>query len=131
MYGNRERVSLTDFVCENFIKGMRMEFLYSYVKNICVFMLVITLILNIFPDRQYIKYIKLFAGLLLIISAITPIINLGKQRIDITKVIDKYYSKEITMDSDISDSVREMQTKVYERVRESNEQATSKLEKNK
>lgn len=108
-----------------------MEFLYSYVKNICVFMLVITLILNIFPDRQYIKYIKLFAGLLLIISAITPIINLGKQRIDITKVIDKYYSKEITMDSDISDSVREMQTKVYERVRESNEQATSKLEKNK
>lgn len=94
-------------------------------------MLVITLILNIFPDRQYIKYIKLFAGLLLIISAITPIINLGKQRIDITKVIDKFYSKEITMDSDISDSVREMQTKVYERVRESNEQATSKLEKNK
>ncbi len=108
-----------------------MEFLYSYIKNICVFMLVITLILNIFPDRQYIKYIKLFAGLLLIISAITPIINFGKQRIDITKVIDKYYSKEITMDSDISDSVREMQTKVYERVRESNEQATSKLEKNK
>lgn len=108
-----------------------MEFLYSYIKNICVFMLVITLILNIFPDRQYIKYIKLFAGLLLIISAITPIINLGKQRIDITKVIDKFYSKEITMDSDISDSVREMQTKVYERVRESNEQATSKLEKNK
>lgn len=124
-------MSLTDFVCENFIRGMRMEFLYSYVKNICVFMLVITLILNIFPDRQYIKYIKLFAGLLLIISAITPIINFGKQRIDITKVIDKYYSKEITMDSDISDSVREMQTKVYERVRESNEQATSKLEKNK
>lgn len=54
-----------------------MEFLYNYVKNICVFMLVITLILNIFPDRQYIKYIKLFAGLLLIISAITPIVNLG------------------------------------------------------
>ena len=122
---------LTNFGYGNFIKGKCMEFLYSYVKNICVFMLVITLILNIFPDRQYIKYIKLFAGLLLIISAITPIINLGKQRIDITKVIDKYYSKEITMDSDISDSVREMQTKVYERVRESNEQATSKLEKNK
>ncbi len=118
MYGNRKGV-------------VTMEFLYNYVKNICVFMLVITLILNIFPDRKYIKYIKLFAGLLLIISAITPIVNLGKQRINITDIINKYYSKEITMDSDISDSIREMQTKVYERVSEFNEQTTNKSEKNK
>ena len=108
-----------------------MEFLYNYVKNICVFMLVITLILNIFPDRQYIKYIKLFAGLLLIISAITPIVNLGKQRINITKIIDRYYSKEITMDSDISDSIREIQTKVYERVSEINEETTSEFKEDK
>lgn len=107
-----------------------MEFIYNYVKNICVFMLVITLILNIFPDRQYKKYIKLFAGLLLIISAITPIVNLGKKRIDITDIIDKYYSKEITMDSDISDSVKEIQTKVYERVSEINEQTTTESKKN-
>lgn len=94
-------------------------------------MLVITLILNIFPDRQYRKYIKLFAGLLLIISAITPIVNLGKKRIDITDIIDKYYSKEITMDSDISDSVNEIQTKVYERISEINEQTTSESKENK
>lgn len=107
-----------------------MEFIYSYVKNICVFMLVITLILNIFPDRQYKKYIKLFAGLLLIISAITPIVNLGKKRIDVTDIIDKYYSKEITMDSDISDNVKEIQTKVYERVSEINEQTTTESKEN-
>lgn len=107
-----------------------MEFIYSYVKNICVFMLVITLILNIFPDRQYKKYIKLFAGLLLIISAITPIVNLGKKRIDVADIIDKYYSKEVTMDSDISDSVKEMQTKIYERVSEINEQTTTESKEN-
>lgn len=107
-----------------------MEFIYSYVKNICVFMLVITLILNIFPDRQYRKYIKLFAGLLLIISAIAPIVNLGKKRVDVADIIDKYYSKEITMDSDISDSVNEIQTKVYERISEINEQTTSESKEN-
>lgn len=107
-----------------------MEFIYSYVKNICVFMLVITLILNIFPDKQYKKYIKLIAGLLLIISTISPLINYGKKRIDVTNIIDRYYSKEITMDSDISDSVKELQTKVYERVSKINEQTTTESEKN-
>ena len=101
-----------------------MEFLYQYIKNICVFTLVITLILNIFPDRQYLKYIKLFAGLLLILLAINPIVNLGKQRIDISDIIDKFYYSEITVDSDMSDSLNEIQTKVYERMSEMNEQST-------
>ncbi len=101
-----------------------MEFLYQYIKNICVFTLVITLILNIFPDRQYLKYIKLFAGLLLILLAINPIVNLGKKRIDISDIIDKFYYSEITVDSDMSDSLNEIQTKVYERMSEMNEQST-------
>ena len=101
-----------------------MEFLYQYIKNICVFTLVITLILNIFPDRQYLKYIKLFAGLLLILLAINPIVNLGKKRIDISDIIDKFYYSEITVDSDMSDSLNEIQTKVYESMSEMNEQST-------
>ena len=101
-----------------------MEFLYQYIKNICVFTLVITLILNIFPDRQYLKYIKLFACLLLILLAINPIVNLGKKRIDISDIIDKFYYSEITVDSDMSDSLNEIQTKVYERMSEMNEQST-------
>ena len=101
-----------------------MEFLYQYIKNICVFTLVITLILNIFPDRQYLKYIKLFAGLLLILLAINPIVNLGKKRIDISDIIDKFYYSEITVDSDTSDSLNKIQTKVYERMSEMNEQST-------
>ena len=86
--------------------------------------MVITLILNIFPDRQYLKYIKLFAGLLLILLAINPIVNLGKKRIDISDIIDKFYYSEITVDSDMSDSLNEIQTKVYERMSEMNEQST-------
>lgn len=94
-------------------------------------MLVITLILNIFPDRQYRKYIKLFAGLLLIISAIASFANLGSKQIHVTDIIDKYYSNEITMDADISDGMNEIQTKVYERISEINEQTTSETKENK
>lgn len=108
-----------------------MEFIYNHIKNICVFMLLVTLLLNIFPDMRYQKYIKLFAGLLLIILAMNSIINLGKKPIDVAEIIDKYYSKEITMDTDISDNVKEIQTKVYERMISINEQTTSETKKNK
>jgi len=50
-----------------------MEFIYSYIKNICIFMLVITIITNIFPEKRYIKYIKFFAGILLILIVLSPV----------------------------------------------------------
>lgn len=37
-----------------------MEFVYGYIRNISIFMIVTTLILNIFPEKSSKKYIKLF-----------------------------------------------------------------------
>ena len=48
-----------------------MEFLYQYIKNICIFSLVISLVLNIFPESSSKKYIKLFAGIEQIIKNYT------------------------------------------------------------
>ena len=59
-----------------------MQFVFSYVKNICIFVLIITIILNIFPEKQYIKYIKLFAGILLIALVFNPVIRINKSRIN-------------------------------------------------
>ena len=60
-----------------------MEFIYSYIKNICIFMLVITIITNIFPERRYIKYIKFFAGILLILIVLSPVFKITKKNINI------------------------------------------------
>lgn len=92
-----------------------MEFIYGYMKSICVFVLVITLILNIFPDRQYKKYIKLFAGLLLLALIFEPIVKMKNIKPDIDKIISKYShgSYEIHLEED----VEELETKIYERMR--------------
>lgn len=91
-----------------------MEFIYSYIKNICVFTLVITLILNIFPDKRYKKYIKLFAGLLLLALIFNPITKLKKTNFDLNKIITDYAHG--SYDVDFEDSVEELEKKMYERI---------------
>ena len=91
-----------------------MEFLYGYIKNICVFTLVITLLLNIFPDKQYKKYIKLFAGLLLLALILNPIIKVKNMKLDLNKLISEYSrgNYEINLEKNVD----ALETKMYERM---------------
>ena len=67
-----------------------MEFLYQYIKNICIFSLVISLVLNIFPESSSKKYIKLFAGIVLLALIVNPIINIKNNSGDIEQIIKSY-----------------------------------------
>ena len=67
-----------------------MEFLYQYIKNICIFSLVISLVLNIFPESSSKKYIKLFAGIVLLALIVNPIINIKNNSGDIEQIIKNY-----------------------------------------
>lgn len=91
-----------------------MEFIYGYIKNICVFTLVITLILNIFPDKKYKKYIKLFAGLLLLALIFSPIVKFKKDYLDIEQMISKYAHGSFHID--LEEGIGELETKMYERI---------------
>ena len=95
-----------------------MDFLYYFIKNICIFTLVITLFLNIFPRKQYLKYIKLFAGLLLIVSALSPIINWKKSKYNISDIIEKNYS--MNMQTKISERICETETNMSKLSRKNN-----------
>ena len=101
-----------------------MQFVFNYVKNICVFVLIITIILNIFPERQYIKYIKLFAGILLIALVFNPVIRIDKSRINIPKIIEKYSNQKINLNVDMDKEMEEIQKKVQERVSERQNEET-------
>lgn len=91
-----------------------MEFLYSFVKNVCVFTLVVTLILNIFPDSKYKKYIKLFAGVLLIALVFNPIVQWKNSKVDINKIIFEYSHG--TYDIDLQLDIKEIENKMNERI---------------
>ncbi len=99
-----------------------MEFIYNYIKNICVFMLVTTLILNIFPDRQYKKYIKLFVGLLLMALIFNPIVKLKKIKVNINKIISGYAHG--SYEIDLENNMMDLETKMYERISDGYKETT-------
>lgn len=50
-----------------------MEELYSWVKNITYYLIFITVAVNLLPNKNYEKYIRLFAGMVLILLVIKPL----------------------------------------------------------
>lgn len=55
------------------------EELYLWIRNLAVFYIFFTAVLNLIPDKKYEKYVRFFMGLLLIFMMSTPIFSiLGK-----------------------------------------------------
>ncbi|PNV61217.1 sporulation protein [Clostridium sp. chh4-2] len=50
-----------------------MEELYSWVKNITCYLIFITVAVNLLPNKNYEKYIRLFAGMVLILLVVKPL----------------------------------------------------------
>lgn len=66
-----------------------MEFLYQAVKNIIIFLLLVTVLNSLLGQSNYKKYINIFVGLVLIIIVITPILKL----INSNAKVDQFYSR--------------------------------------
>nr|WP_294650260.1 stage III sporulation protein AF [uncultured Blautia sp.] len=55
------------------------EELYLWIRNLAVFYIFFTAVLNLVPDQKYEKYVRFFMGLLLIFMMSTPVFSiLGK-----------------------------------------------------
>lgn len=57
-----------------------MEAVYSWVKNIIYYMIFLSVVNNLLADSKYEKYIRFFAGMVLILLVVSPLT--GKLRLD-------------------------------------------------
>lgn len=57
-------------------KGGNMAGLYTWVKNIAYFFILVSVVMNLVPGKQYRKYIKLFTGIILILIILSPVSQL-------------------------------------------------------
>ena len=44
------------------MRGKDMEGIYDWIRNLISFLLLMTLITNLLPDKKYEKYLRLFTG---------------------------------------------------------------------
>lgn len=52
------------------------EYLYQWMENLAFYMVMITAVMHIIPDKGYQRYLRLFTGLVLIIMLAAPIVKL-------------------------------------------------------
>lgn len=91
-----------------------MNNVFDFATSVCTFTLVITLLMNIFPNSYNKKYIKLFAGVLLISLILNPIVNWKKSKFEIEDLISSYAHGEYG--DDIKNDINELESKIIERL---------------
>ena len=70
------------------------EELYLWIRNLAVFYIFFTAILNLVPDQKYEKYVRFFMGLLLIFMMSTPVFSILGKGPELTESFLDNFSKE-------------------------------------
>jgi stage III sporulation protein AF len=67
------------------------DFLYDWVKNIAIFLLLVSIIRNLLPQNHYDKYVRLFTGLMTVLLVLQPLSGL----LGIQEQVDTLFSLDI------------------------------------
>ncbi len=55
-----------------------MEEIYSWIRNIVIYLLINTIIMNLLGNKSYKKYVSIVSGMILVLIVISPLIRLMK-----------------------------------------------------
>ena len=58
-------------------------FLNQWIQNITFYLIIITLLLQMVPDKSYRKYIQFITGLILILLLIEPMLNVDEFQVSL------------------------------------------------
>lgn len=91
-------------------------YIYSWIKNIAFYLILITAIMNVLPGNSYKKYIRLFTGMLLIILVLGPINQLfnADTRIDATFLKNLYTNEILNSSSEIMNSQESSENSLFD-----------------
>lgn len=64
-----------------------MEMIYSWVKNIVIYIILITVVMNLLGKSSYKKYIGIFTGMILVMLVVSPLIKF----FNIENIMDYYF----------------------------------------
>ena len=59
------------------MRGEWMEMIYEWIRSIVFYLILMTMILNLLPDKKYEKYLRLFTGLVFLTLVLAPFSGLG------------------------------------------------------
>lgn len=54
-----------------------MEWIYEWVRGLVFYLILMTMVLNLLPDKKYEKYLRLFTGMIFIMLVFRPFLDVG------------------------------------------------------
>lgn len=90
-----------------------MKAVENWVKDIVFYMIFVTMIMNLLPDRKYEKYLRLFAGTVLILLAFGPLTRIAGVETAMAGMFEK-----ITFENDVRTLKEELGTADEHRIAE-------------
>lgn len=73
------------------------EEIYSWMKNLAVFYILLNSVVHLVPDKRYERYVRFFMGLLLILMLCTPVFSFLGKGGELLESFQMFYNKENTM----------------------------------
>ncbi len=52
------------------------DYLYEWVRNVACYLVLVTAVMQVLPNKDYEKYIHFFTGLVLVLMLLTPILKI-------------------------------------------------------
>ena len=53
-----------------------LEYVYQWIQNLAVYLILVTAVMQVIPGKEYRKYVQFFAGMVLILLLLTPVMKL-------------------------------------------------------
>lgn len=69
--------------------------IYEWVRNLSIYLILVTVVLNVLPENSYKKYVKFFSGMLLVFLLMSPIVNIlgADGKLDFSYAASRYEQK--------------------------------------
>lgn len=93
-----------------------MDIINDYIKNICYYVILTTVIFNMFPNEKYMRYIKIFSGFVLILIIVYPITNYFENDFDFDEIVNEFAIS--TGGEELEENIDEYEMKIEERINE-------------
>lgn len=93
------------------MRGENMDGIYEWVRSLLFYLILMTMILNLLPDKKYEKYLRLFTGMVFILLVFRPFTDLSGMEARMAGIFEA-----ITFQNDVKLLKRELKDMEGERM---------------
>lgn len=81
----------------------------DWLKSLMGYMLIVSVTMQMLPDKKYEQYVKLFTGFLLIVLVLQPILKIGSASSFLENKISEFVQEQETLEEHIGKETMEFQ----------------------